>query len=235
MKKTALIVLTLISVSSMAQTDSLKTKLDEKKEGFLKRADKKKIDIYEAGIDSVDKSGVTKNAIQVGQKAPEFTLTNAKGDTIKLSALLKNGPVILTWYRGGWCPYCNITLHSLQENLPKFKKRGATLVALTPELPDNSLDTKEKNNLEFEVLSDINSVVGYKYGVIYKLTEDVAAYYKKGFNLEKYNGEASYTLPLAATYIINTDGTVTYAFLDADYRNRAEPATIIEALDKLKK
>lgn len=235
MKKTALIVLTLISVSSMAQTDSLKTKLDEKKEGFLKRADKKKIDIYEAGIDSVDKSGVTKNAIQVGQKAPEFALTNAKGDTIKLSALLKNGPVILTWYRGGWCPYCNLTLHSLQENLPEFKKRGATLVALTPELPDNSLDTKEKNNLEFEVLSDINSVVGHKYGVIYKLTKEVAAYYKKGFNLEKYNGEDSYTLPLAATYIINTDGTVTYAFLDADYRKRAEPAAILGALDKLKK
>lgn len=235
MKNTALIVLTLISVSGMAQTDSLKTKLDEKKEGFLKRADKKKIEIYEAGIDSVAQSGITKRAIQVGQKAPDFTLNNAKGEAVKLSELLKNGPVILTWYRGGWCPYCNITLHSLQENLPEFKKRDATLVALTPELPDNSLDTKEKNNLEFEVLSDVNSVVGKQYGIIYKLTKEVAAYYKKGVNLEKYNGEDSYTLPLAATYVINTDGIVTYAFLDADYRNRAEPTSIIEALDKLKK
>lgn len=235
MKKISLLILTLISVSSMAQTDSLKTKLDEKKEGFLKKADKKKIEIYEAGIDSVEQSGITKNAIQAGQKAPEFTLNDANGDAVSLFTLLKDGPVILTWYRGGWCPYCNITLHSLQENLPEFKKRNATLVALTPELPDNSLDTKEKNNLEFEVLSDVNSEVGKRYGIIYKLTEEVAEYYKKGFNLEKYNGEDSYTLPLAATYVINTDGVVTYAFLDADYRNRAEPASIIEALDKLKK
>jgi peroxiredoxin len=235
MKKIVLLFLTLISVSTMAQTDSLKTKLDEKKNNFLKKADKKKIEVYEAGIDSVNQSGVTKSAIQIGQRAPNFSLSNAKGDTVQLSKLLKQGPVILTWYRGGWCPYCNITLHSLQEYLPEFKKRGATLVALTPELPDNSLNTKEKNNLEFEVLSDVNSEVGKQYGIIYKLTKEVAEYYKKGVNLEKYNGEDSYTLPLAATYVINTNGIVTYAFLDADYRNRAEPAEIIEALEQLKK
>ncbi len=234
MKKISFLIYTILPFTALAQTDSLKTKLEEKKNNFLKKADKKKIEVYEAGIDSVGQSGVTKNAIQVGQQAPDFTLTNAKGKTVTLSALLKEGPVILTWYRGGWCPYCNITLHSLQENLPEFKKHGATLVALTPELPDNSLNTKEKNNLEFEVLSDINSEVGKRYGIIYKLTRGVAEYYKKGPDLEKYNGEDSYTLPLAATYVINTDGVVTYTFLDADYRKRAEPAEILEALDKLK-
>lgn len=232
MKKISILLYIILPMGLAAQ-DGLQNKLDSMKNNFLKRADKQKIEVYEAGIDSVIKSGVLENAKQVGEEAPNFVLTNAKGDTVELKKLLKNGPVVLTWYRGGWCPYCNITLRSLQEHLPDFIERNAALVALTPELPDKSLSTQEKNELEFEVLSDINSEIGKQYGVIYKLAPDVAEYYKKGFNLKEYNGESSYTLPLAATYVINTDGKITYAFLDADYRKRAEPKEILEALDKL--
>lgn len=236
MKKLTLLLYILIPFTTFAQgTNTLQGELDSLKSNFLKRADKNKVAVYEAGIDSVAHSGVPQNAIQQGQTAPLFALTNATGDTVKLADLLKKGPVILTWYRGGWCPYCNLTLRSLQEHLPDFIERGATLVALTPELPDNSLETKEKNELEFEVLSDVNSEVGKTYGVVYKLTEEVAQYYKKGFDLAKHNGEDSYTLPLAATYVINTDGTVVYAFLHADYRKRAEPQAIINVLDALSK
>lgn len=235
MKKILFILYILFPIAVMAQGGSLQNELDSMKNNFLKRADKNKVAIYEAGIDSVAQSGILETAIQKGQKAPLFALANANGDTVKLEELLQKGPVILTWYRGGWCPYCNLTLRSLQEHLPDFTGREATLVALTPELPDNSLNTVEKNELEFEVLSDINSVVGKRYGVIYKLASDVAEFYKKGFDLTKYNGEDSYTLPLAATYVIDTNGMVTYAFLDADYRKRAEPQEIIKALDALKK
>ena len=235
MKKLFSFLYILFPIAVWSQGGSLQSELDSMKENFLKRADKNKIAVYEAGIDSVTHSGVLDAAVQKGQDAPLFELTNAKGDTVKLKDLLKNGPVILTWYRGGWCPYCNLTLRSLQEHLPDFIERGATLVALTPELPDNSLDTKEKHELEFEVLSDINSEVGKSYGIIYKLTDEVAEFYKKGFDLKKYNGEDSYSLPLAATYVIDTNGVVTYAFLDADYRKRAEPQEIIKALDALKK
>ncbi|WP_382405022.1 peroxiredoxin-like family protein, partial [Frigoriflavimonas asaccharolytica] len=90
---------------------------------------------------------------------------------------LKNGPVVLTWYRGGWCPYCNITLHALQEIIPEIKSQNATLIALTPELPDNSLSTSEKNQLEFDVLSDVHNTIGKEFGVVYSLTEEVAASY----------------------------------------------------------
>lgn len=235
MKKLSFLLYILIPVAVSAQGGSLQSGLDSMKNNFTKRADKNKIAIYEAGIDSVAQSGVLDAAVQMGQEAPFFELTNANGDTVKLKDLLKKGPVVLTWYRGGWCPYCNLTLRSLQEHLPDFTERGATLVALTPELPDNSLDTKEKNELEFEVLSDINSEVGISYDIIYKLTDEVAEFYKKGFDLKKYNGEDSYSLPLAATYVIDTNGVVTYAFLDADYRKRAEPQEIIKALDALKK
>ena len=164
--------------------------------------------------------------MQVGDTAPNFTLTNAEGKEVSLKDELKKGSVVLTWYRGGWCPYCNLTLHALQEELSNFKANGAVLVALTPELPDNSLTTSEKNKLEFEVLSDIDNKVAKEYGIVFKLIPEVAKSYNEAFDLKKYNGNESNELPLAATYIIGQDGKIRYAFMDADYRNRAEPSEI---------
>jgi len=200
--------------------------------GAAKFSDEKK-QIYADGIASVAKSGVLENALNVGDKALNFTLKNALNKSVNLYDELKNGPVVLTWYRGGWCPYCNITLHALQDKLPEFKNEGATLLALTPELPDNSLSTSEKNNLEFSVLSDLENTVGKEYGVVYTLTDDVATIYNAGFGLNKVNGDNSNQLPLAATYVIDTNGIIQYAFLDADYTKRAEVTDILTALRKL--
>jgi peroxiredoxin len=143
--------------------------------------------------------------------------------------------VILTWYRGGWCPYCNITLHYLQEYLPQFQAAGANLLALTPELPDSSLNTSEKHSLKFAVLSDLHNGVAKEYGIVFTLIEEVATAYQNGFGLHEYNGDESNELPLSATYIIDQDGIVRWAFLDKDYRNRAEPADILVALKGLGK
>lgn len=205
----------------------------KRKEGAGKFTEEKNR-IYADGITSVANSGVLDNALNVGDKAPNFTLQNALNKSVSLYKELENGPVVLTWYRGGWCPYCNITLHYLQEKLPEFQKAGATLIALTPELPDNSLSTSEKNQLEFTVLSDVGNTIGKEYGVVYQLTDDVAAIYEAGFGLSKTNGDASNQLPLAATYVIDRHGIIQYAFLDADYKERAEPSDIIDALKKLK-
>ncbi|MCH3883842.1 AhpC/TSA family protein [Tenacibaculum sp. MSW2] len=183
---------------------------------------------------SVANSGVLDSALKVGDKAHNFTLKNALNESVSLYDELKNGPVILTWYRGGWCPYCNITLHALQEKLPEFKQEGATLLALTPELPDNSLSTSEKNNLEFTVLSDLGNTIGKEYGVVFTLTDDVATIYNAGFGLNNVNGDTSNELPLAATYVIDTNGIIKYAFLDADYTKRAEPNEILSVLKKIK-
>ena len=140
----------------------------------------------------------------------------------------------MTFYRGGWCPYCNLTLARLQKELPKFKAAGATLIALSPERPDSSLTTADKNELEFEILSDAGNGVARAYGVVFTLTNDVARSYQEGFGLHEYNGDASNELPLAATYVIGTDGVITYAFLHADYRERAEPRDILAALSRTK-
>lgn len=191
---------------------------------------------FAEGIEAVKESKVVQNAKQVGDKAPDFTLKNAAGNEVTLSEELKNGPVVLTWYRGGWCPYCNIALAALQEELPAIKKAGASLFALTPELPDKALTTSEKNKLEFQVLTDLSHQVAEKYGIIFELTPEVEKLYGKFFDLEEVNGKeaGSKKLPLAATYIIGTDGKIQWSFLHYDYHKRAEPKDIVEFLTKKK-
>ena len=217
-------------VMESADKPTLKSMLDQKKNNFELTADDNKKKIYREGIESVEQSGILERALNVGDTAPDFKLTNALGDSVELYDFLNNGKVILTWYRGGWCPYCNLTLNQLQLELSAFEANGAHLIALTPELPDKSLSTSEKHELKFEILSDIGNKVARQYGIVFKLTDDVAEAYNNSFGINEYNGDDSNELPLAATYIIDEDGKIVYAFLDADYRNRAEPSEITEFL-----
>lgn len=189
------------------------------------------------GIEAIKTAKVVEGAKQVGDVAPDFTLKNASGKDVTLSEQLKQGPVVLTWYRGGWCPYCNLALAAMQKELPAIKKAGASLIALTPELPDKALTTKEKNHLTFEVLTDLNHQVAKEYGLLFKLTPEVAEIYKRLMDLEAYNGEAAGadTLPLAATYIIGQNGKILWAFLHHDYHMRAEPKDIVDFLHGLER
>lgn len=217
-----------------SNSPSLKSQLDARKEASNLKADEKTKTDYAANTQKIAESDLIANALQVGDQAKDFTLKNALGKEVRLYDALKNGPVVLTWYRGGWCPYCNLTLNALQKELPKFQAAGATLFALSPEVPDSSLSTKEKNSLNFEVLSDLHNKVGKEYGIVYKLTDEVSERFNKNFGLNKQNADESNELPLAATYIINKEGKITYAYLDADYRNRAEPIDITKALQEIK-
>lgn len=220
--------------NTTADQTSLKTDLENYKSKFLEKADTQKIKVYDEGIEHVEQSGILEKVLKKGDKALDFELKNATGKSIKLSDYLETGSVVLTWYRGGWCPYCNLTLRHLQKHLLDFKAEGANLLALTPELPDNSLKTSEKNELEFEILTDLANQVAKNYGIVFRLTPEVAKYYKNAFDLEIYNGNDSNELPLATTYVIDKDSIIQYAFLDADYRNRAEPSDILKVLKAIK-
>lgn len=211
----------------------LATELDARKAGFEQRASDEIKTLYAAGTQAVVDAGVVENAKSMGDMAPNFTLTNQTGEEVSLESLLEQGPVVLLWYRGGWCPYCNLTLAAYQERLDDIRATGATLVALTPELPDRSISTAEKQDLEFQVLSDVGNDVAREYGVVFKLTEGVQANYEKAFGMSEVNGDASGELPLAATYVIDQSGTIRWAFLDADYRNRAEPQDVVTVLEGL--
>lgn len=232
--KASLLTFLLLAPAMNAET-SLKAQLDARAEESAKTIPAEVRTEFAKGIDAVKESGILADSKKVGDKAPDFTLKNPKGEEVQLSELLKAGPVVLTWYRGGWCPYCNIALSALQDELPKIKKAGAQLVALTPELPDKSLDTQQKNKLEFEVLTDLNHKVADDYGLVFKLTPEVRDLYKGFFNISEFNGKEAGddTLPLAATYIIDQDGKIRWAFVKADYRQRAEPSEIVKFLESM--
>ncbi len=215
--------------------DPVRKELEAFREKSSKTAPPDRIRIYEQGIDEVRKSGVTDKALKVGDKAPDFELPGASGKKVKLSERLARGPVVVTWYRGGWCPYCNIALRGFHKSLPEIRAAGASLVAISPETPDNSMTTAEKNHLDFDVLSDRGNKVAHAYGVAYKIPRVIAEQFKGRLDLAKYNGDDSGTLPLGATYVIDREGIIRYAFVDSDYRKRAEPSDVVSALRGLEK
>ncbi|MBF6330242.1 peroxiredoxin-like family protein [Nocardia transvalensis] len=169
------------------------------------------------------------DATTVGDKAPDFTLPDHTGTPFTLSDALTAGPVILSFYRGGWCPFCNIQLRTLQSALPEFRSHGAQLVAISPQRPDDSLSTAERNALTFPVLSDPDNGVSRSYGLLFTVAEDARdIYHRAGADLAATDGE----LPIPATYVIGHDGIVRYAHIDGNYRNRAEAADILTGLTR---
>ncbi len=182
-----------------------------------------------------------KSTINIGDKAPDFTLPNADGNERTLYDLLQNGPVVLTFYRGGWCPYCNDQLYEFQENLKEFKEQGAQLVAVSPEQPKSMVDTVLKNQLTFEVLSDLGNKVARDYDLIWVVPKEKRAGFEKwlksttGMTLAEFNGVDSNELPIPATFVISQNGEVTYMFKDEDYSKRASQNDILAALDQLNK
>ena len=211
----------------------LERQLNEMKLAFSERADAKTIEIFEQGVRDVAALGLVGSAKQLGDRAPEFALPDADGGTVQLAELLEAGPVVVTFYRGGWCPYCNLQLRAYQERLGEITALGASLVAISPELPDASLSTKEKSELTFHVLSDRGNEVADDFGIRYRLPDELIEAFTGRLDLESQNGDGSWTLPLAATYVIDTDGTIAYAYLSADYRERAEPQDMIDVLKRL--
>jgi peroxiredoxin len=172
--------------------------------------------------------------LTVNEQAQDFTLKDATGTSITLYEELKEGPVILTFYRGGWCPYCNLELKAYQRVLDDIKTTGAKLIAISPQTPDASLTTKEKNELEFLVLSDPNGNVAESYNLVFKLPDYLVEIYKQfGFDIPRDNNNDSWELPVPATYIIDQTGKIRFASVNPDYTKRAEPSKVVEALKEI--
>ena len=176
-------------------------------------------------------SQVGEHARAVGETAPDFTLPNATGKPVTLTNLLGEGPVVLSFYRGGWCPFCSLELQAQQAALPDIEALGATLVAVSPETPDHSLSTSEKQNLTFEVLSDQGNGVARDYGLLFSVYEEMRPLYLEwGMDVPAYNGDDSWEIPVPATYVIDGNGIIRAAHVDRNYTVRMEPEAIIAAL-----
>ncbi len=170
-------------------------------------------------------------ALGVGDTAPDFALPDAMGRPVSLSEMLRSGPVVLTFYRGSWCPYCNRELHALQAALPDIEAARARMIAVSPQTPDSSMTIVERQNLTFPVLSDAGNRVARHFGLVFRVGDDVRDKYKAaGIDLARSNGDDSWELPVPATYVIAPDRTITYAFVEADYTRRAAPADVVAAL-----
>jgi peroxiredoxin len=171
------------------------------------------------------------NALTVGDRAPQFALPNASGRLVDLAELLAAGPVVLTFYRGAWCPYCNTQLRGLQQALPEIESLGAALVAVSPQVPDGSLELIDEHELTFEVLSDAKSRIASNYGIVFALAAaDRELFLEVGNDLATTNDDESWVLPAPATFVIAGSGTIRYVRVDPDYTNRVEPAELIDAL-----
>ncbi len=170
--------------------------------------------------------------LAVGDQAPDFSLSNATGATVRLGELLESGPVVLTFYRGTWCPYCNLQLNQYQQVLSEIKALGAHLVAVSPQTPDESLNMTEKNNLEFEVLSDNGSLVARQFTTVFKNGDaPVQAMQDLGIDFDAHYADDSREIPVPAVFIIAKDGSIQFAQAEGgDYRNRVEAAEILTAL-----
>jgi peroxiredoxin len=173
-------------------------------------------------------------APKVGDRAPGFTLLDQLGRQVSLASELEQGPVALIFYRGEWCPYCNLMLRTYGLRTSEFSQRGARLVAVSPQTPDNSLTMAEKHSLGFPVLSDEGGEVIGAYGLKYDVEGHSRELFEAiGNDLAKFNGEGGWILPAPAVFVIDPEGIVRFVSVNGDYTQRVEPEEAFAALDSL--
>jgi peroxiredoxin len=174
-------------------------------------------------------------ALEAGDVAPEFALSSADGQLISSRALLSQGSLVASFYRGGWCPYCNLDLQALKEVRPEIEARGASLVAVSPQTQANSRKSQRDNKLTFPILSDPGATVADQFGLRFALPGDLIEVYKQfGADLAEVNDDPSWVLPMPARYVIGTDGVIAYAEVNPDYTRRPDPSQLLPILDRLR-
>lgn len=193
------------------------------------------IDALHRAVDEKTESGLEENSLQVGQKFPDFFLPNQLGHMVRSDSLRRRGPLVVTFYRGGWNPYCNFTLRAMQRVLPDIERLGGQLVAITPEQSDYSLSTVGKNGLSFDVLTDDGLRVAKGLGLNWQIPDEILQWQEEHFGLflEEHNGVGNGgELPVTATYVINRDGIVVWRHVEAAYWKRAEPSDVVKAIEQ---
>lgn len=212
----------------------LTRQLTEKREAGLAKRPKEVTAVMEKGLEDLKNLGLHKKALGVGKKAPLVNFQNLEGKRVSLDSYYENGPLILTFYRGGWCPYCMLELDAYEKMADSFKKAGATILAVSPDSIKEAKKTIIKRGIHFPVVTDPNNRAAKKFGIAFKVDEGTLKIYKKfGINLEASQENQDNELPMPGTYIIDKTGTIRYSFIDPDYTKRADPEEVLEVLKGL--
>jgi peroxiredoxin len=218
-------------MSQNLHTATLKDSIDTFMQGVSKQAPPEILAGLGTEIKKLAESGIARQALQVGARAPDFTLPDAHGKAVTLSALLAKGPAIVTFYRGGWCPFCDLQLRAYQSVLGTIHDRGAELVAISPQTPDYALSDVEKKQLTFPVLTDKGNRVARDFKLVFTLSDALRKLQTHfGSVLPKFNGDESWELPMPGTFVLDRHRVVTFASVDPNWMIRVEPADILEAL-----
>lgn len=211
--------------------ESLRKTIDNFKSEVVSKAPAEIREIMLRCTRDLKSSGIEGRALKAGDRMPDFELSDQHGKTRRFRDYLKSSPVVLNVYRGGWCPYCNFEMKALSEALPMIRKKGAQLVGMSPELPAKAELTAGKNGMDMDILYDAGNAVSESLGLVFELPEALRPVYEQfGIDIPAYNGDESFRLPVPATYIVEQDGSIRYAFINADYTERMEPSEILARL-----
>jgi hydroxyquinol 1,2-dioxygenase len=213
---------------------SLEDELEAQRQRAYSQRSPEERKVRAAAVTAVANARTAERALREGEQIPRFQLPSIEGGLADVGLLLERGPLVISFYRGGWCPYCNIELRSLQRRMPDIEALGASLVAISPEIPDRTLMTVESGALTFPVLFDKGNEVARQFRLTHQIDPQVVSYQLgNGNDVAAYNGMDTAEVPLPATYVVGTDGVVRYGFVDADYTRRADPEVLIGVLRDL--
>lgn len=208
----------------------LKQELDNLSKDMGGKAPEEVKKVMQESMQKLINSKIDEKSLKKGDNAPEFSLLNINNELISSKTFLQKGPLIVNFYRGSWCPFCNLEIAEWQRLYSKIKEVGADLISISPNLQSSATDTKNKHNVDFEILSDKENKIAKLFGLVFTLPEELRPIYKQfGINIPEANGDESYELPIPATYVIDK-GKIIYSFVEIDYKKRAEPSDVVKLI-----
>lgn len=214
---------------------NLQEAIEEMKSNTLSKLPEETLSTIMNATEELIRSGIAEKAKDAGDKISDFALPNARGEEISVSSFLKKGPLVINFYRGAWCPYCNLELKALNDAYPSIKEYGANLISISPNLREKTAQFASENPFQFEILSDEGNRVAGQFGLVFTLVEELRPIYEKfGFSIPDYNGPDNYDIPIPATYIVATDSSIVHAYVNPDYTQRMEATEIVSILQKMK-
>ena len=214
---------------------ALQDQLDAYKAEFVTRVPESKQAIMRQATESLRNSGILERTIKLGDKLPAFNLANQDGAVVASDDLLAQGPLVISFFRGVWCPYCNIELQALEQWADAFRQAGAQLVTIAPQQAASARKTKTNNTLSFDVLIDEGNAYARTLGLAFSLPDDLREVYRSfGIVLPEHNGDESWTLPMPARLVVDRTGRIIYADISPDYTVRPDPSETVAAVKQLK-